>query len=306
MVLDLITMLGSNLTLQALDLFADELDHLSAVNVDHVIVVLAAIQLIDRLATLEIVLAEDACGLELGQHPVHRSQADVFPISEQLLVDVFGGKVPDALFFEDLENAHPGMGDLQPGFTEFLSFLLHRPLPIHGGIKPLVYHPLLHDPDVLRMHKLIRTLGYATLALSLASCRLVYTPDVAQGNLFDKTIDKNLADQLKPGLTKRQVLVLLGTPSVSSPFNQNRWDYVSTYSHRGEKMKLNSLSLYFNNDVLVRTEGNLYFQDAQKLVQQSNKYKTKYDVNDTSGDKSSNAGGDSSDNGGDNGGGGPN
>jgi outer membrane protein assembly factor BamE len=156
------------------------------------------------------------------------------------------------------------------------------------------------------MQKLIRTLGYATLAVSLAGCHLVYTPDVAQGNLFDKTIDKNLTDQLKPGLTKRQVLVLLGTPSVSTPFNQNRWDYVSTYSHRGEKMKVNAMSLYFNNDVLVRTEGTPYFQDAQQLVKTSNKYKINYDVNDTSGDKNPNAGGDKSDGGGDNGGGGPN
>jgi outer membrane protein assembly factor BamE len=162
------------------------------------------------------------------------------------------------------------------------------------------------------MQKLIRTLGFATLALSLAGCHIVYTPDVAQGNLFDKTIDKNLASQLKPGLTKRQVLVLLGTPSVATPFNQDRWDYVSTYSHRGEKMKMQSMSLFFNNDVLVRTEGSLYFQDAQKLVSQSNKYKTNYNVNDTSGDKSSggssggdNGGGDNGgDSGGDNGGGG--
>ncbi|GAB2562664.1 outer membrane protein assembly factor BamE [Dyella jejuensis] len=156
------------------------------------------------------------------------------------------------------------------------------------------------------MQKLIRTLGFATLALPLAGCHIVYTPDVAQGNLFDKTIDKNLAEQLKPGLTKRQVLVLLGTPSVASPFDQNRWDYVSTYSHRGEKMKLNSLSLFFNNDVLVRTEGTLYFQDAQKLVNESNKYKTNYNVNDTSGDKSSGGsdGGDSDGDGGDNGNGG--
>jgi outer membrane protein assembly factor BamE len=155
------------------------------------------------------------------------------------------------------------------------------------------------------MQKLIRTLGFATLALSLAGCHIVYTPDVAQGNLFDKTIDKNLADELKPGLTKRQVLVLMGTPSVATPFDQNRWDYVSTYSHRGEKMTVNTMSLYFNNDVLVRTEGNLYFQDAQKLVQQSSKFKTNYNVNDTSGDKSSSAGGDNSgggDSGSDNGG----
>ena len=140
------------------------------------------------------------------------------------------------------------------------------------------------------MQKLIRTLGFATLAISLAGCHIVYTPDVAQGNLFDKTIDKNLAEQLKPGLTKRQVLVLMGTPSVASPFDQNRWDYVSTYSHRGEKMTVNTMSLFFNNHTLVRTEGRIYMQDSLNLVKESNKYKTSYNVNDTSGDKNPNAG----------------
>ena len=79
------------------------------------------------------------------------------------------------------------------------------------------------------MQKLIRTLGFATLALSLASCRLVYTPDVQQGNILTK---ENVAE-LKPGMTKRQVLLLLGTPSVNSPFEHDRWDYVSTQQHRG-------------------------------------------------------------------------
>lgn len=144
------------------------------------------------------------------------------------------------------------------------------------------------------MQKLIRTLGFATLALSLAGCHIVYTPDVAQGNLFDKTIDKNLADQLKPGLTKRQVVVLMGTPSVASPFDQNRWDYVSTYSHRGEKMTVNTMSLFFNNDTLVRTEGSLYMQDSLKLVKESNKYKVNYDINDKAGDKNTDAGGEKS------------
>ncbi len=45
------------------------------------------------------------------------------------------------------------------------------------------------------------------------------------------------------------------------------------------------MSLFFNNDALVRTEGTLYLQDAQKLVKESNKYKTNYNVNDNSGDK---------------------
>ena len=108
------------------------------------------------------------------------------------------------------------------------------------------------------MHKLIRTLGFALLGLSLASCRLVYTPDVQQGNLLDK---KNV-EQLKPGMTKRQVLVLMGTPSVSTPFDQSRWDYVSTLSHRGGAMKVRTFTLTFNNDTLVRTEGDFFAQDA--------------------------------------------
>jgi outer membrane protein assembly factor BamE len=136
------------------------------------------------------------------------------------------------------------------------------------------------------MQKLIRTLGFAMLALSLASCRLVYTPDVRQGNLFDKTIDQKTADQLKPGLTKRQVLLLLGTPSVATPFNQDRWDYVTTYAHRGGPMTTNTMSAFFNNDTLVRTEGTLFAQSQQQLLKDNSKYKTGYPVNETQGDKS--------------------
>jgi outer membrane protein assembly factor BamE len=119
------------------------------------------------------------------------------------------------------------------------------------------------------MHKLIRTLGLAMMATAIAGCGLFYTPDVQQGNLLDK---KNV-DQLQPGLTKRQVLVLLGTPSVTSPFDQDRWDYVSTFSHRGGTMTKRTLTLTFNNDTLVRTEGDFFAQDGKQLLKDSEKYK---------------------------------
>ena len=96
------------------------------------------------------------------------------------------------------------------------------------------------------------------LALALAGCHIVYTPDVQQGNL----LDKKTVDQLKPGMTKHQVLVLMGTPSVSTPFDRSRWDYVSTFSHRGGPLKIRTLTLTFNNDTLVRTEGDFFAQDA--------------------------------------------
>jgi outer membrane protein assembly factor BamE len=132
------------------------------------------------------------------------------------------------------------------------------------------------------MQKLITLLVFAMLALSIAGCHIVYTPNVQQGNL----LDKKTVDQLKPGMTKRQVLVLMGTPSVSTPFEQSRWDYVSTQAHRGGPIKVRTLTLTFNNDTLVRTEGDFFPQDAQKLLEESKKYHADYPVDETEGDKS--------------------
>ena len=132
------------------------------------------------------------------------------------------------------------------------------------------------------MQKLITLLVVTMLALSVAGCHIVYTPDVQQGN----SLDKKTVDQLTPGMTKHQVLVLLGTPSVSTPFDHSRWDYVSTRSRRGGPIDVRTFTLTFNNDTLVRTEGDFFAQDAQQLVKDSKKYNAGYPVNETEGDKS--------------------
>jgi outer membrane protein assembly factor BamE len=132
------------------------------------------------------------------------------------------------------------------------------------------------------MQKLITLLVLAVLATSIAGCHIAYTPDVQQGNL----LDKKTVDQLKPGMTKRQVLVLMGTPSVSTPFDQSRWDYVSTQAHRGGTMKVRTFTLVFNNDTLVSTRGDFFAQDAKQLVKDSKKYHSSYPATETEGDKS--------------------
>lgn len=52
----------------------------------------------------------------------------------------------------------------------------------------------------------------------------VYVADVQQGNV----IEKKELDQLKTGMTKKQVKFLLGTPIIKDAFHQDRWDYVYT------------------------------------------------------------------------------
>jgi outer membrane protein assembly factor BamE len=111
---------------------------------------------------------------------------------------------------------------------------------------------------------------------------------VYQGNL----LDKKTVDQLQPGMTKRQVVVLMGSPSVNSPFSQNQWNYVSTQQHRGGPVKIRTLTLTFNNDALVRTDGDFFAEDAQKLVNDTKKYHASYPVDETSGDKNTGGGSD--------------
>ncbi len=85
----------------------------------------------------------------------------------------------------------------------------------------------------------------------LSGCGWLYKQDVQQGNLLE--LDQ--VDALKPGMTKRQVILVLGTPAVQSPFHDNRWDYVSSYKDSEGKIDLKRLTVYFEDNVLVRTEG---------------------------------------------------
>lgn len=105
------------------------------------------------------------------------------------------------------------------------------------------------------------------LALALASgCgSVVYKMDVSQGNL----VDQKMVDKLKPGMTKRQVEVAMGTPLIASPFDQNQWNYLTAISHRGRKAVIKNLSLYFEGDTLTRIEGDWQPQDEDSLLAQS-------------------------------------
>lgn len=87
----------------------------------------------------------------------------------------------------------------------------------------------------------------------LTGCGLLYKVDVPQGNLLDQT---SIAD-LETGMSKRQVSLLLGTPAVTSPFHQDRWDYLYSLSRRGREAEVRNLTLHFDGETLARIEGDL-------------------------------------------------
>ena len=85
--------------------------------------------------------------------------------------------------------------------------------------------------------------------LFIAGCTSLspYKVPVLQGNIIeDKDIEK-----LRPGLTKDQVLYILGTPLASSPLQSHRWDYFYSIKIGNQNFGERKLTLLYDSDNLL-------------------------------------------------------
>jgi outer membrane protein assembly factor BamE len=101
-----------------------------------------------------------------------------------------------------------------------------------------------------------------SLLFILFSTGCIYKTPVQQGNI----LVQDDIDKIKPGMNKRQIAILLGTPAIADPFNHSRWDYVNSFKIKGKIDKVKKLSLYFEADKLIKTEGN-YFPEKTKTTE---------------------------------------
>ena len=100
-----------------------------------------------------------------------------------------------------------------------------------------------------------------TLLITLAICCLsacsfvgfpgVYKIDVEQGNI----VTQEMADQLKPGMSRRQVRFILGTPLVEDTFNQGRWDYPYVKRNGLNVLSESRMTVVFEGDALLTVRG---------------------------------------------------
>lgn len=86
---------------------------------------------------------------------------------------------------------------------------------------------------------------------ALGNTPLMYKPTIQQGNV----VTQEMVNKLKPGMNRRQVAYILGTPLLVDAFHQDRWDYVYTKEVGGGTGNMERISLHFEDDVLVRIEG---------------------------------------------------
>jgi len=102
----------------------------------------------------------------------------------------------------------------------------------------------------------------AVVALSTAGCGIIYKQPIYQGNLMKK----GAVEQLQVGQSKQAVTALLGTPSIPDPFHAQRWDYTSTErTNRLGQVEKRNFTVYFENDQVVRWEGD-YFADQDEQL----------------------------------------
>ena len=104
---------------------------------------------------------------------------------------------------------------------------------------------------------LIRSLALGCLLAGLVGCGSnfgfpgVYRINVEQGNV----VTEEMVEQLRPGLNRRQVRYIMGTPLIEDSFHEDRWDYRYLLRNGNELLSETQLTLWFEEDELVRVEG---------------------------------------------------
>ena len=96
----------------------------------------------------------------------------------------------------------------------------------------------------------MRVLFALFIAACLSACGFI---GVEQGNI----VTQEMVEQLKPGMSRRQVRFILGTPLLEDPFNQSRWDYPYVKRNGNKVLDEARLMVYFDGDKLVSFEGDV-------------------------------------------------
>ncbi len=122
---------------------------------------------------------------------------------------------------------------------------------------------------------MIKLLYAALVAVTLSSCTTiathfpgVYAIDIQQGNI----INQEMVNQLRPNMTKRQVLYVMGTPMLVDVFQKQRWDYIYSNQPGSDDRVQKRVTLFFNGDELAGIQGD--FRPSSKPAVLTSKEQT--------------------------------
>lgn len=120
------------------------------------------------------------------------------------------------------------------------------------------------------MKKISIFLTLAALVTLISACSSlrfpgVYRIAIAQGNY----IEEEMVAELTKGMTRRQVIYVLGSPLVKDTFNQDQWDYYYNVSRNSKSLVDHRFTVFFEDDLLSHWEGD-YIASKKETTESEN------------------------------------
>jgi len=126
---------------------------------------------------------------------------------------------------------------------------------------------------------MFRIIITATLATLITACSMqVYKLNIQQGNI----VTQDMLDQLKPGMTKRQVAYVMGNPVLKDTFSASQWDYLYRTERREDEVKQYHIRIHFDPaQKYSHYEGELPASTAPELPKANDKPVKAFEKSDT-------------------------
>lgn len=126
-------------------------------------------------------------------------------------------------------------------------------LPLLSFFKP---YPNKTSSNKLNQSHIGLKIALIALCLAITACgnsRFLkpHKISIQQGNLITQT----MVDKLKPGMTKRQVEFVLGTPLIADTLNSDQWNYVYTLRAASGRAIQKNLNVLFVDGQLSELTG---------------------------------------------------
>ena len=89
---------------------------------------------------------------------------------------------------------------------------------------------------------------------------LLYKIDIQQGNV----INQEMLNKLEPGMDKKRVKFIMGTPVIVDPFHNERLEYIYSFQEGGKVREQRHITLHFENTKLAYISGDIEVSNISK------------------------------------------
>lgn len=111
-------------------------------------------------------------------------------------------------------------------------------------------------------NNITKTIYMLCLSLALTACIKPYQPNIQQGNILNNSD----LQELSYGMSKQEVLFILGTPMIIDPFNESRWDYFYSKTNQLKNHTAQRLvTAIFKGNELVELAGDVNLASLKTL-----------------------------------------